>query len=617
MTGTQKYATVPIEIVAQGTSAVTFSVMQSWLDHPACFVATDYLSTNGQTCERNDNVAPGEIGTYTAICSNGVAQVNIYVHSSAFDTEKDNAEVPERCDPIGEGQAVEYSFDVPCAVEEGSDACAPTPELTCDHFDSQTISSENFEKSGDTQSWLFAVEGSSLGLSADIPEVSKTFEVPVDSSEITLEFDFYESDHWESDDEVYIRINGVYLDLISYTSGTSEGTKTGTFGELSASMMTSGSIHHVELTIPDSWYPDGRLPIGFKVTTSKKHEEAFGFDNIMLSSACESLRQPSPSAQPSGSPSSAPVGAGPGGGPSTAAPFGGPGTSARPSARPSCTRSASASPSARPSCTPTPTQPPQVDDVTCSSAHIEDFEDGQALTWVNGLEATGSGFTTFLGRLGKENPDVTKTFEVPITADTIIVEFDFYSIDGHDADDKVYIGVQGTFLDLNLFVSSTGTTSVLYNDIALTIVDRKTYDVGFDSEMDEKFHIKLEIPKIWYGEGELEIGFRVHMTKSITTNGGGVDNFEISADCSRRVAEKRNTPGLEPSDDAEDGSFYCLSEDFPCQGGNNMVHLCHYSTRRGYQTFCIPEADSEILRFYSNDYCGPCVGGYGGVDAIV
>jgi hypothetical protein len=42
-----------------------------------------------------------------------------------------------------------------------------------------------------------------------------------------------------------------------------------------------------------------------------------------------------------------------------------------------------------------------------------------------------------------------------------------------------------------------------------------------------------------------------------------------------------------------------------------MVHVCHYSARLGYQTFCIPEADSEVLRFYKNDYCGPCVGGYG------
>jgi hypothetical protein len=611
MTGNQKFATIPIVIVAQDTTEVTFSVTQSWLDHPACFVATDYVSTsNVQTCEREDNVAPGEIDTYTAICINGVAQVTIYVHSSAFDTVTDTTQAPERCTPVGDAQTVAYTFDVPCAVEDG--ACAPTPELTCDDFFSQIISSENFDTSGDTQSWLFAVEGSSLRLSADSPEVSKTFEVPMNSPEITLEFDFYENGAWASADEVYIRINDMYIDLISYTSVTSEGTKTGTFGELAASVTTSGSTHHVQLTIPVSWYPDGRLPIGFKVTTSKLAAEAFGFDNVMLSSACETFKQPSPSAQPSpnaqpgGSPSSAPAGSGAGGEPSTAAPSGGPGTSARPS----CTRSA------RPSCTPT--SAPQVDDVTCSSAHTEDFENDQALTWVNGLEAQDLGFTTFLGRLGKENSAVSKTFTVPRTADKIIVEFDLYSIDGHSETDKVLIGVQGTFLDLNLFVSRTDTTvttttTFLYNDINVTIEESRSYDVGFGNETDQKFHIKLELPKAWHGEGELAIGFEVEMTESVTVNAVGVDNFEISAECGgRRAAEERNLPGLEPSDDAEDGSFYCLSDDFPCEDGANKVNVCHYSTRRGYQTFCIPETDSEILRFYANDYCGPCIGGYGG-----
>jgi hypothetical protein len=78
---------------------------------------------------------------------------------------------------------------------------------------------------------------------------------------------------------------------------------------------------------------------------------------------------------------------------------------------------------------------------------------------------------------------------------------------------------------------------------------------------------------------------------------------------------EKAVPGVEPIVlDPEDGSFYCLSDDFPCEGGNGgMVHVCHYSARKGYQTFCIPEADSEILRFYNHDYCGPCVGGYGGV----
>jgi hypothetical protein len=548
MIGTQKYATKPIEIVAQGTSTVTFSVMQSWLDHPACFVATDFLSTSGQQCERADNVAPGEIDTYTAACSNGIAEVTIYVRSSNFDSDDDNAEVPARCDPVGAGQTVAYTFDVPCVVEEGSDTCAPTSELACDHFDSQIISSEDFENSEHAESWLFAKTGtlSRLSMSGDNPEVSKTFEVPTDSSQITLEVDFYGNDDWASDDEVYIRINDVYLDLISYTSGTSGGTNTGTFGELPVSMTTTDNIHHIVLTIPDTWYPDGRLILGFKVSTSMDSDAA-GFDNVVLSSACEVATQ--------------------------------------------------------------------VEEVTCDSGHTEDFENGQALTWVNGLEAQDSGFTTFLGRLGKENPDVTKTFTVPSTADKAIVEFDFYSIDGHADGDKVYVGVQGTFLDLNLFAGSTGTTSTLYNDISVTIVDRRSINVGFGAETDEKFNIRLEIPKKWYSDGELEIGFRVHMLNSITTNGGAVDNFGISVDCSRRrAAEERKMSANEPGEDGDDGSFYCLSEDFPCQGGNNLVHVCHYSTRRGYQTFCIPEPDSEILRFYSNDYCGPCVGGYGGED---
>jgi hypothetical protein len=551
LTGIQKYATTPIQIVAQDTSTVTFSVIQSWIDHPACYVATDFLSTSGRQCDRADNVAPGEIDTYTATCSNGIAEVTIYVHSSEFDSVDDNAEVPERCDPIGAGQTAAYTFDVPCAVEEGSDACTPT-EITCDYFDSQIISSEDFETSEQAESWLFTETGtlSILSMSGDSAEVSKTFEVPMDSSQIILEFDFYENEDWASDDEVYVRINDVYLDLISYTSGTSGGTNTGTFGELLASMTTTSNIHHIVLTIPDTWYTDGRLTLGFKVSTSIANE-AVGFDNVVLSSTCD------------------------------------------------LANSAAA----------------QTGDVTCSSAHTEDFEHDEALTWLNGLEAQDAGFTTFLGRLGRENPDVSKTFEVPTEADKVIVEFDFYSIDGHADGDTVYVGVQGIYLDLNLFDSSTGTTYALYNDIFVTIVDRRSYNIGFGSETDEKFNVRLEIPKGWYDGGELDIGFRVHMTNSITTNGGGIDNFVISADCSgRRAAEERKIPENEPSADGEDGSFYCLSEDFPCEGGNSMVHVCHYSSRRGYQTFCIPEPDSEILRFYSNDYCGPCVDGYGGED---
>jgi hypothetical protein len=72
-------------------------------------------------------------------------------------------------------------------------------------------------------------------------------------------------------------------------------------------------------------------------------------------------------------------------------------------------------------------------------------------------------------------------------------------------------------------------------------------------------------------------------------------------------------PANEPSVHDEDIP-YCVSEDFPCEGeGSDPVFVCHYSVRKGYQTFCIPETDSDMLRFYPDDYCGPCEGGYGGL----
>jgi hypothetical protein len=65
----------------------------------------------------------------------------------------------------------------------------------------------------------------------------------------------------------------------------------------------------------------------------------------------------------------------------------------------------------------------------------------------------------------------------------------------------------------------------------------------------------------------------------------------------------------EPSADGKDGHF-CVADDYPCGEDSDQVHVCHYSARDGYKTFCVPEPDSDVLAFYPKDYCGPCVGGY-------
>jgi hypothetical protein len=69
--------------------------------------------------------------------------------------------------------------------------------------------------------------------------------------------------------------------------------------------------------------------------------------------------------------------------------------------------------------------------------------------------------------------------------------------------------------------------------------------------------------------------------------------------------------------DEDEDAPYCAHKDNPCEGDEeNMVYVCHYSGRAGYQTFCMPEMDSDVIRFNKNHYCGPC-DGWNGVEQNV
>ena len=81
------------------------------------------------------------------------------------------------------------------------------------------------------------------------------------------------------------------------------------------------------------------------------------------------------------------------------------------------------------------------------------------------------------------------------------------------------------------------------------------------------------------------------------------------------VAEHNTTDspppmGEDPSRDHRQQHF-CSSDDYPCNADSKNVHVCHYSAKDGYQTYCVPEPDSDVMRYYKKDYCGPCLGGYG------
>jgi hypothetical protein len=46
--------------------------------------------------------------------------------------------------------------------------------------------------------------------------------------------------------------------------------------------------------------------------------------------------------------------------------------------------------------------------------------------------------------------------------------------------------------------------------------------------------------------------------------------------------EKKDVPVFEPDENGDDGSYFCLSRDFPCEGRADHVYVCYYSTRFGY-----------------------------------
>jgi hypothetical protein len=143
-------------------------------------------------------------------------------------------------------------------------------------------------------------------------------------------------------------------------------------------------------------------------------------------------------------------------------------------------------------------------------------------------------------------------------------------------------------------------------------------NIGYSIEkLDQKFRVEVTIPSMWYTGGELEIGFKVQMAEDTNVTSAGIDNVRLTAICAsqrrdlEQVVSSQSLPVAEPDMFGDDGSYYCSAEDFSCEGAGN-VHVCHYDAKRGYRTFCVPEADSELLRFYKRDYCGACTGGYGG-----
>jgi len=226
----------------------------------------------------------------------------------------------------------------------------------------------------------------------------------------------------------------------------------------------------------------------------------------------------------------------------------------------------------------------------------EDFEDGSVSGWSNGLVANLDGLGRFLGRLGEDNPDVSKRFTIPFDGASMTVAFSFYEIGTWDESDCVSVTV--------------GSTKIILGDLRLDsgCTDKVQWTRKMASGVTgiKKHLVSVSVPGDYFLGKHIDVSVEVALHDIISKRSAGIDDVVVTV---HGVCDMTGAKMVESTVDSEEES-YCLSADFPC-GEDNMVHICHYSTYKGYKTFCVPEKDSEMTQFFANDYCGPCVGGYG------
>jgi len=578
--GSQNYSSLPFEIISTQADTVTFSVSQVWVDGTVCAVATEYpTSETDSTCQREINQRTGEIGTYTAFCNaDGIANIKVYVHDATF-AVNDDARWPAYCSPVEDPpiHQIMYEFELSCVPIDQN--CVPQAEaIDCgDGFD-KVILDENFEDPSDGQSenwhhnWEGAATEHSSGLTSflgrlgkDKVEIARTLVVPPSAESLLIEFDFLEIDQWESSDKVYFRMQGFYLSFGSFSMTRNEAAISGYY---------FSSRPEEERVAVAVWRQTNQAQLGFSSSyTDQKHRVKMVIPKFYFPSGRLVV-----------------------------------GFSTRMSY-------------------PIDNESAGFDNIKatiiCGNADCkdgndiavsyEDFENpGETDTWTGGLESFAFD-STILGRLGRENSGTYKRFPVPTVASSLDLSFDWYNTDNFDSSvDKFFIGVQDIEQELVL----TGASGSASNSGV-------SYTFQQDGSNSQIYNVGVNIPKSLYSNGELLVSFRVETSDTATKI--GIDNVSIIGLCPNSEArnleelatkKEDQLPSSKPKWGADDGSYYCLAKDFPCEDDKDKVQVCHYSSKGGYHTFCVPEADSEVLRFYSHDYCGPCVGGYGEINDV-
>jgi hypothetical protein len=571
--GTGMYGDIlsnPVNIVHYGVDSVKFRIDQNWKDDELGWISVMYVPVDAVNpkCDSIEGIAAvSSTPVYTAKCVNGVAEIDIFAYDCTFtDVPTIDVGIPDSCKAwSGSEKTTHFRFTVPCD-RNNSSYCADKPKcIPTARVDHKSV--------------INGGQGDYKAMPITILHQGGTV------------VHFQLEQKWKSDGDLgWISVHYSPADgsdsaalSCSSTEAISPGHSSPVYQALCSNGVAEIDVYVFDCTFNDVVNIDAYVPASCQPLSDIGKKAHFHFTVPCLCVEDVSQLPPPKSKTLPISPTVAPI-------------------QSAPVVKPSASMATSS-----------PTWTPYTiatNKLECSKVIFEDFETkGQSDSWTYGSEYHDSAFTTFLGRLGKGHNEVSKIFEIPKEAKSLELSFDFYDIDGMPSEDRVFVGVQGSYLDLKLF-GSPGATA-FYGDIQVTGSLKQQTKISFNFDRDDAvYSVSLQIPEHWYKYHgyKLPVAFKIETSKDISIESYGIDNFRLQAKCTGRKLESEGT-----DETVDDGVPYCSSKDFPCEG-EGMVQICHFTPRKGYETFCVPEADSEVLRFYSHDYCGPCVGGFGGVN---
>ena len=238
--------------------------------------------------------------------------------------------------------------------------------------------------------------------------------------------------------------------------------------------------------------------------------------------------------------------------------------------------------------TPRPTQRPTARGNCIPTQRIvdEDFEDGSLAGWSNGKIDYDPGFTKFLGRFVKDDPDPVKEYPVNPGALTVTVEFDFYEIDSWNSDtrygpDCIYVYINGEKLDIGIFSSKRdeglrrGKTpkSIEWVSQSQGPPRHIGFQSGRDFFVDQIHHISATVPRRLYEDtGKIVLRLNTQVTATrVTDESAGYDNIRITErhDCS---GTSRPTPAPTPAGPCTD----VVNIDFETSGDGTALNRGDY-----------------------------------------